>query len=250
MTIEEFFSAHKKAALGFSGGVDSAYLLYAGMSCGADICAYYIKTAFQPAFELADARELADKLGARLRIIDLGMPDGETLKNPSDRCRLCKRSMFGALKSLAERDGYSCILDGTNASDDADDRPGMKVVRELGVLSPLRECGLTKPEIRERSKAAGLKTWDKPAYSCLATRIQTGTQITRELLGRVEGAEDAVRKMGYTDIRVRTDGNSAVLRVPAAMLDRAISEREGICAAVAPYFKELSIADRESEKHG
>ena len=199
MTLQEFFDRHPRAALGLSGGVDSAYLLYAGRKAGADIHPYFIKTAFQPAFELDDARRLCDALGAALTVIELDVLACEAVRqNPADRCYHCKKLLFGALAKRAEADGLSLLIDGTNASDDAGDRPGMRALAELSVRSPLRECGLTKPEIRRLSREAGLFTADKPAYACLATRVPAGQALEAELLGRIERAEQALFSLGFS----------------------------------------------------
>lgn len=168
-------------ALAFSGGVDSSYLLYAALQNGADVHAYYVKSAFQPQFELEDAQKLAKQVGAKLTIMQANVLANETVvANPKNRCYYCKQVIFTGIGKQAAQDGYTTLLDGTNASDDAADRPGMKALQELSVLSPLRLCGLTKTEIRKRSKAAGLFTWDKPSYACLATRIPTGRPLRRK----------------------------------------------------------------------
>ena len=179
MTLEEFFEEHPKIALAFSGGVDSSYLLYAASRCGADVAAYYVKSQFQPEFELRDAIELVHKLGVRMRLIEQDIVScAEVTANPPDRCYYCKKHIMGAIRERSCADGYALIIDGTNASDDIADRPGYKALGEEGILSPLRICGLTKAEIRRLSHEAGLPTWDKPAYACLATRIASGEQIT------------------------------------------------------------------------
>lgn len=237
MTLQEFFAAHPRAALGFSGGVDSSYLLYAGVQAGADIRPYYIHTAFQPAFELEDARRLCAQLGVELHCLELDvLSDPAVTANPADRCYHCKRALFGALRAQAAADGYPLLLDGTNASDDASDRPGMRALREMEVASPLRLCGLTKAEIRARSRQAGLFTWDKPAYACLATRIPTGQAIDAGTLRRVEGAETALFALGFTDLRVRVFHGAARVQLPAAQLARAAGQAETLRAALAPYF--------------
>ena len=175
MNLQDFFTENRSAALAFSGGVDSAYLLYAGLKYGCDLTAYYVKAEFQPQFELDDAMRLAEQLGARMKVIRVSVLGDEDVRaNGPRRCYYCKRQIFSKIMEAAQADGYSLLLDGTNASDDADDRPGMQALMELSVRSPLRECGLTKAQIRDFSKEAGLFTWDKPAYACLATRIQTG----------------------------------------------------------------------------
>lgn len=181
MELAEFFKDHPKVALAFSGGVDSSYLLYAALQNGADVHAYYVKSAFQPQFELEDAQKLAKQVGAKLTIMQANVLANETVvANPKNRCYYCKQVIFTGIGKQAAQDGYTTLLDGTNASDDAADRPGMKALQELSVLSPLRLCGLTKTEIRKRSKAAGLFTWDKPSYACLATRFLLGRPLRRK----------------------------------------------------------------------
>lgn len=237
MTLQEFFTEHPKAALGFSGGVDSSYLLWAAVNTGADIAPYYIQTAFQPAFELEDAQRLCAQIGVKLNVIRLdALADPRVAANPANRCYYCKVGLFGALRARAKADGYDLLLDGTNASDDAGDRPGMKALREMEVRSPLRECGLTKAMIRQESRKAGLFTWDKPAYACLATRVPTGRTITSELLRRVEGAETALFALGFTDFRVRLYDEAARLQLPKGQLAKAVEQRQAIRQALAPWF--------------
>lgn len=236
MTLQAFFQANPQAALAFSGGVDSAYLLWAGRHWGCDLTAYYVRTAFQPEFEYEDARRLAEEVGVPLRVVEadiLSVPLAAA--NGPDRCYHCKRALFALLWEAARRDGHTLLLDGTNASDDAGDRPGMRALRELEVRS-LRECGLTKAEIRAQSKKAGLFTWNKPAYACLATRIPTGTAITAVDLERVEAAEGALFALGFTDFRVRLLSGAARIQLPADQWDRASEQREAIRKALSPRF--------------
>lgn len=229
MTLLAFFKENPKAALGFSGGVDSSYLLYAGVQAGADIHPYYIKTAFQPQFELDDAERLCAQLGVPLTVLELDVLKNEAVTaNPPDRCYHCKTALFGALSARALADGYTLLLDGTNASDDAGDRPGMRALKELHVCSPLRECGLTKAEIRRLSREAGLFTWDKPAYACLATRIPSGDAITAEKLLATERAETFLFSLGLTDFRVRNYRGAARLQFPEAQLNAVLAHRAEI----------------------
>ncbi len=250
--LREFFANHGRIALAFSGGVDSSYLLYAAGVCGADVRAYYVKTVFQPAFELADARRLADELGADMRLLELdALSDERVVENPADRCYYCKNNIFGGIISAARNDGFEHIMDGTNASDDADDRPGMRALSEMGVLSPLRACGVTKAEVRRLSREAGLYTWDKPAYACLATRIPSGQRITAEQLARVEGAEAALFSLGFTDFRVRVCGG-AKLQFLAEQFERAAARRDEIVSALSPYFDDIvmDMKAREVQNDG
>ena len=229
MDLTQFWEQHPRAAIAFSGGVDSAYLLYSAVHSGASVKAYYAKTAFQPRFELEDAKKLAAQLGAEMEILPmdvLSVP--HVAENPANRCYYCKKALFSVLSAAARSDGFQLLLDGTNASDQSDDRPGMQALAELSVRSPLRECGLTKAEIRRLSKEAGLFTHDKPAYACLATRIPTGDTITAQKLQRTEEAEGFLHSLGLRDFRVRTLGDTARIQVPAADLQIVLQNREAI----------------------
>ena len=237
MELKEFFEKYPRAALGFSGGVDSAYLLYVGKKYGADIRPYFIKTAFQPEFELRDAIRLAKELDVGLTVIrhDI-LAEERVAENPADRCYYCKSALFHALKKQAMEDGYNVLLDGTNASDEASDRPGMKAIRELEVLSPLRECGLTKGEIRRLSREAGLFTWEKPSYACLATRVPAGNPLTAEILAKIEKGEDTLTAMGFSDFRIRVFHDAARLQLPESQLKLAVQKREELLKILKPHF--------------
>lgn len=237
MTLSQFFSENPRAALAFSGGVDSAYLLYAAAAAGAQVRPYYVKTAFQPQFEYEDAQRLAEQLGMEMRTIFLDVLEDPTVTaNPPDRCYYCKRRIFTAICQAAAEDGYSLILDGTNASDQVSDRPGMKALRELSVRSPLREAGLTKAEIRRLSREAGLFTWNKPAYACLATRIPTGVPIRKEALERTEEAEAYLHSLGLSDLRVRMLGENARIQIPEDQLPLLLAHREAILNHLKPHY--------------
>ena len=202
MTVKDFFRQTPRAAAAFSGGTDSALLLYLAKQNGCDVHAYYVKTAFQPEFELEDARRLAGELDIPMTVVELDiLAVPEAAANGPDRCYYCKRAIFTALQGAAREDGYTVLLDGTNASDDAGDRPGMRALRELGVRSPLRECGITKAEVRRLSREAGLFTWEKPAYACLATRIPTGTAIRADRLRRCVRWDFRISVSGCTGMR-------------------------------------------------
>ena len=237
MNLSDFFRLHPKVAVAFSGGVDSAYLLYAAGQSGAQVRAYYVQSAFQPRFECRDAVRLAEELGVPLRILSVDVLAEETVAaNPPDRCYHCKQMIFRTILTAAKEDGFATLLDGTNASDDADDRPGMRALRELAVLSPLRECGLTKAEIRRLAREAGLFLWNKPAYACLATRVPTGEQITREKLEATEAAEDFLFSLGFSDFRVRRMNGAARIQVPAEQTGRVLENREKITAVLKQYY--------------
>lgn len=242
MTLQEFFKLHPKAAIAFSGGADSAYLLYASIKYAQKVQAYYVKSEFQPQFELDDAACLAKELGIDMRILTLKVLSVPCVSaNPPDRCYHCKKAIFGAITAAAMEDGFTLLLDGTNASDDVGDRPGMRALTELSVLSPLRECGLTKSQIRRLSKEAGLFTWNKPAYACLATRIPTGEEITEDKLSATEIAEDYLFSLGFTDFRVRSQEGHARLQMPEAQLGLLLEHRRAILAKLKEYYKTVSL---------
>jgi pyridinium-3,5-biscarboxylic acid mononucleotide sulfurtransferase len=237
MNLQTFFKENPRVALGFSGGVDSSYLLHAAKQAGAEVRPYFIKTVFQPEFEFEDAKRLADQVGVPMTVIDVDILANPTVAaNPEDRCYHCKTALFGALRARALEDGFTVLIDGTNASDDAGDRPGMRALAELSVLSPLRACGLTKADVRRLSREAGLFTWDKPAYACLATRVPSGQRYEPELLAHVEQAEASLFALGYTDFRVRVMGDAARLQLPSEQLERAVRDREQIRYALRNHF--------------
>ncbi len=237
MELKEFFDQSPKAALAFSGGVDSAYLLYAAAQCGADVRAYFVRSAFQPAFEYEDAMRLARGLRVPLTVLPVDiLSDPAVAANPPDRCYHCKRLLFGAIAEAARKDGYTLLLDGTNASDDEGGRPGMRALRELSVRSPLRECGLTKEEIRRRSREAGLFTWDKPAYACLATRVPSGIPLTAERLQNTEAAETFLSSLGFTDFRVRLLNGCARVQILAPQMPLALKHRRKIVEELKRYY--------------
>lgn len=242
MTLKDFFKRNPKAALAFSGGTDSAYLLWAAVQAGAQVQPYFIRSVFQPRFELADAERLCAQLGLRLRVLDcdvLARP--EIAANPPERCYHCKRALFTRLLAVAAEDGYPLVIDGTNASDPEGDRPGMRALRELGVRSPLREAGLSKAEVRRLSAQAGLFTADKPSYACLATRIPCGTAITPALLETVETAESLISGLGYRNFRVRLRDWGALLQFDADQLAQALQDADRLRSLLGKRFQELRI---------
>ena len=242
MTLELFFKENPVVALGFSGGVDSSYLLYAGQKYGAKIKGYYVKTAFQPEFEQQDVYKLAKQLGAEITVLEIDvLNNAQIVTNPPDRCYFCKAVIFGTLQKEALNNGIPLVIDGTNASDDMSDRPGMKALAELFVRSPLKECGISKDEVRRLSREAGLFTWDKPAYACLATRIPANRPITKGLLQRVEAAEDALFQLGFTDFRARVLDEAARLQFPQGQMYDAIKKRADIVTAIKPYFSTILL---------
>lgn len=242
MNLQEFFLKQTKVAIAFSGGVDSAYLLYAAKQYAKEVKAYYVKSEFQPQFELDDAVRLAKELKIALKILNLNILKFSCVTdNPKDRCYHCKKEIFSVISLAAKEDGFTVLLDGTNASDDADDRPGMKALQELSVLSPLRECGLTKENVRRLSKEAKLFTWNKPAYACLATRIAAGEKITDEKLSVTETAEDFMASLGFADFRVRMESGTAKIQLKEEQWPLLLQHRTMIAEKLKQYYKSVVV---------
>ena len=205
--------------------------------------AYYIKSEFQPQFELDEAISITKSLDVPLTIETFKVLEEPNIsKNPAERCYFCKRKILERIWTLARADGFDVLCDGTNADDDESDRPGMKAQKELGVLSPLRDCKLSKRKIRTLSKKANLPTHDKPAYACLATRIPTGTKITQESLKKIEDAEEALFEMGFSDFRVRLmPSDTAKIQMPAKQWKKAASMRRRIIKALESDFSTVVL---------
>lgn len=242
MNIQEFFANNSSVAIGVSGGADSAYLLYAGLKFGTNVKGYYVKTPFQPEFEMDDVYKLSEFLGTKITIIEYDVLNcNKITENSGLRCYYCKRAIFECIKHEALKDGYDLVADGTNASDDLNDRPGIKALRELGVVSPLRECGITKAEIRKLSEDAGLFTSNKAAYSCLATRICCGEKIDGEKLKKIEHGEKILFNMGFSDFRIRLSGNVAKIQVIDKDMNKIIKLRKEIVLKLKEYFGEILL---------
>lgn len=236
--LRGFFEDNPRLALAFSGGSDSSYLFYAAKACGADVRAYFVKTQFQPRSEMEDAIRTARYLDGDLCIIDRDvLADGRIASNPPDRCYWCKHAVFGAISEAVRKDGRdSVIIDATNASDDPEGRPGMKALKEMGIRSPLRECQISKPEVRELSREAGLWTWNLPSNSCLATRTPFGTVLTEDGLRRTEEAERRVGMLGLSDFRIRTRGDSAFVETREDQMDILDRIRPELESVLSEYY--------------
>ncbi len=244
--LKEYLVSHAPLAVAFSGGADSTYLLYAAKQCGIQVKAYTVRSAFQPRSETENAVRMARMLGAEYHVIDVDVLYDPTISsNPPDRCYHCKMLLFHSILTSTRHDGFDTVVDATNASDDPDGRPGMKALRELGILSPLRECGIGKKMVRELSRKAGLPTWDMPSNSCLATRIPFGTELTESNLRRTESAEKELHALGLTDIRVRTRESGAVLEVTEAQAPVLESNRERVEDILLKYYPAVSYSTRE-----
>jgi uncharacterized protein len=222
------------ALVAYSGGVDSALVMVvAHQELGERALACIGVSPSYPTREMRAAIKLAEDLGVPYRLIDTEeYLDPNYAANAADRCYFCKTELHGQLQAIARAEGWAAVVDGNNASDLGDYRPGMTATREHGVRSPLLEAGITKAEVRALAQALGLPVWDKPAMACLSSRVPHGTPITPELLRQIEDAEDALAALGFRQFRVRHHGDIARIELPAEDLPQALTQREAILAGV------------------
>ena len=213
--LTERIKAAGKMAVAFSGGVDSTYLAYkAHEVLGNDAIAVTIRSQVLIEEDFRWTVDFCRDNGIKQVVVDCDVFDSEQFENnPPDRCYYCKKMDFNAIQKAAEEYGITIVADGSNVDDTGDYRPGMRAMAELGIVSPLKEAGLTKNDIRQLSKEAGLPTWDKPAAACLASRFAYGEKITTEGLIRVANAEKFIKDLGFRGIRVRVHGNLARIEV-------------------------------------
>jgi uncharacterized protein len=239
--LEAWLRERGRVAIGFSGGVDSAYLaVVARRALGPDgVLAIIGRSASYPAEQWATARRVAESFAVNVHELDTDeLADPRYAANPSNRCYFCKTELWGKLVPMARALGFTTVVDGTNADDLADYRPGAQAAREHAVASPLADLGFTKAQIRERSRALGLPTWQQPSSPCLSSRLPYGTGVTVERLAVVERAEAALRALGVTgDMRVRYHDELARVELARDVLDqwmapeRVTALRDAVIAA-------------------
>ena len=228
--LKNALSSLGRAAVAFSGGVDSTFLLAAAhIALGDRVTALTVRSPLFPARESDEAAAFCESEGIKHIVIDvdpLCIPG--FAENPPDRCYKCKRVLFSRMKQEAESLGIQNVLEGSNVDDTGDYRPGMRAVRELSIKSPLLDAGLKKSEIRALSKELGLKTWQKPSFACLASRFVYGETITREKLLKIERAERFLFSLGFTQVRVRMHGDTARIETDPSEFSKVLSEAEAI----------------------
>ncbi len=234
--LTRLIESYKGVAVAFSGGVDSTFLLAAAhRALGNRALGVIGRSPSYPKRELDAAIALAKGIGARHKIVDTDeMSNKDFSSNPPSRCYHCKSTLFGIVRKVADEEGLEEVLEGSNADDTGDFRPGMEAAKKLGVRAPLLEVGLTKDEIRSLSKEMGLPTWDKPSMACLSSRIPYGEEITLVKLGRIEITENALKDLGFTQLRVRDHGKVARIEVaPEAIPVLAAADMRKKVLAVA-----------------
>ncbi len=250
----DLLAACDSAIVAFSGGVDSAYLAWAATRVlGARALCITADSPSYPDHHRQLALRVAHECGLRHEIVataELDVP--EYRANPVNRCYYCKQELYTTLTRVARDRGFDAILDGNNADDRGDYRPGRAAAREFGVRSPLDEVGLLKDEIRDRSQAAGLPTWDEPASACLSSRIPYHSEVTGEKLRMIERAERAVRDLGFRVCRVRHHDALARIEIGRDELPRALDTpmRERIERVVRAVGYEQVVVDRQGYRMG
>jgi uncharacterized protein len=214
----------------FSGGVDSGLLCAAAWrALGEKMLAVTARSPVESVEAMASAEELAAQVGFPLRFLDHDeLADPAFVVNGPDRCYVCKLGLFGRLREMAEADGFAALVEGSNADDVTDYRPGRRAMAEIGVVSPLMELAFGKPEIRALAHALGLTVWDRPSEPCLASRIPYGSPVTLAVLERVGGAERYLHKLGFPTVRVRDHGQVARIEVAPEEIERLASLRESV----------------------
>jgi uncharacterized protein len=218
------------ALVAFSGGVDSSVLLhFCFQALGTQCAAATLHSQVHSPEELASAKEMAKEMGVRHLVVESDeLDDPKFVANRADRCYVCKKRIFAKLLALAQESGYACVLDGSNADDRADFRPGALAAKELGIRSPLQEVGMTKAEIRQLAAQVGLPNWDRPSAACLASRLPYGERITAEKLLQVAEAEKELRTLGLQQLRVRYHGCLARIEVPVHDMGRVMASKEDV----------------------
>lgn len=221
-----------RVAVAYSGGVDSTLVLkVAHDELGADAIGLTAVSGSMPDYEQGAAQAVARQIGARvIQVRTHEDDDARYLQNTPNRCYFCKTNVYDELIEVAAREGFALLLDGTNADDVGDWRPGRQAAREHGVRSPLQEVGFTKDDIRAAARSLGLPNWDLPSNPCLSSRVPYGTPIELETLTQIGKGEWALRTLGFRDLRVRHHGSVARVEVPVNEFERLLALREQVVA--------------------
>lgn len=239
--LKQMLKDYGSAAVAFSSGVDSAFLLYAAKEAlGDKVIAVTAKSCSFPQRELNEAKAFCESHKIRHFIFESEELDIEGFShNPKNRCYLCKHELFEKIIKIAEEEGIAVILEGSNLDDNGDYRPGLQAVAELGIKSPLRAIGFTKEDIRVLSGNLGLPTWNKQSFACLSSRFVYGETISREKLGMVDKAEQLLLDLGFHQVRVRIHGTMARIEIMPEEFEKLISGE--IRSQITETFRNLGF---------
>ena len=239
--LQENLKALGSAAVAFSSGVDSTFLLKAAQEAlGDKVIAVTASSCSFPKRELEEAKAFCEKNGICQIIVESEELDIDGFRqNPKNRCYLCKHELFEKIWEIAKENGMNAVAEGSNMDDNGDYRPGLIAVKELGVSSPLRQAELSKAEIRELSKEMGLPTWDKQSFACLSSRFVYGETINEKKLGMVDKAEQLLLDMGFHQVRVRIHGNIARIEVLPEEITKIVEEKNRM--KIASKLKEYGF---------
>ncbi len=250
--LKDNLRGYSSILVALSGGVDSALLLGAAIDAlgSGNVLAVNFHAAIHVASELTEVQELAARLNCRLAVLgDEGLLDNPAFcANPPNRCYICKRIILGQLQALAEQQGLAAVAEGSNADDAGDYRPGMQAVRELQVLSPLLDAGLTKREIRQLARELGLPVWNKPSSPCLCSRIPYGSPITATILWQIEAGERFLQEAGFPEVRLRHHGSLARIEIPAEQMAEIL--HPPVLSKVQSCLRDLGFQYLTLDLHG
>ncbi len=232
--LRHWFNRRPSVLVAYSGGVDSALVMaVAHGTLGPQALACIGVSPSYPVREMRQAVKLAEQLKLPYRLVDTEEHlDENYALNASNRCYFCKHELYGKLRRIADDEGWDTVADGTNQSDQGDDRPGTTAARQHGVRSPLAELSLTKDQVRQLAQTMNLPVWDKPAMACLSSRVPHGTSITPQLLRQIEAAEDTLFELDFEQFRVRHHGQVALVELMPDDMASALANRQRIVAGI------------------
>jgi uncharacterized protein len=251
--LRKILKNYESVLVAFSGGSDSSFLLKAAMDfLGVDkVLAVTVKSELIPEKKITEAKNIADAIGSKWEILEIPvLSENNLIKNPTNRCYLCKKILLKNLKKIAKKEGIKEVAEGTNIDDTGQYRPGFKVIKELGIKSPLLEAKLTSKEIRKLSRKLNMPDWDKSSFTCLATRFPYRTRLTKKDLKKVEMAENFLASKTFKQFRVRHHGNIARIEVPEKDFDKLLSQRENIITELKKIGYDYITLDIEGYRSG